>query len=269
MTELQSRLLEIMRYFHSVCVENNIRYYVLGGTCLGAVRHKGFIPWDDDIDVGMPRCDYDRLIAILKKSNHPKYCVEAPGDAPDFVYSYAKLYDATTTLVENTRYRVSRGIYLDLFPLDGAGDSPEDAYRHFKKIERYHYYKNTKVCALNPGRKMYKNLAILAGRCIPECIFGWRWARKKSEELCASRPYDDYAYIGNMYGNWRFREVVPREVFGEPKLYAFEDMQVCGPQDADTYLTTMYGNYMQLPPVEKRVTHHDYVELDLNRPYKK
>lgn len=268
MNELQSNLVGIMEYFHNVCEQNNIRYYILGGTCLGAVRHKGFIPWDDDIDVGLPRKDYDKFIEVMKLGDHGKYFLEIPLENKDFVYSYGKLYDTETTLTENTRYKTKRGTYLDIFPLDGAGDSPEDSLEHFEKIERYNNYISTKVCAINPHRAFYKNAAIVLGRAIPEFIFGWRWAYKKVDMLCRERSYDDCKYIGNMYGNWRAREIMEKNIFGEPKLYDFEGLKVYGPEDCDRYLSSLYGDYMKLPPKDKQVTHHDFLFLSLNKSYK-
>ena len=268
MTELQSKLVEIMSFFHDICQKNNIRYYILGGTCLGAVRHGGFIPWDDDIDVGLPRKDYDRFIELMKSGGNEKYVLECPLENKDFVYSYGKLYDTTTTLTENTRYKTKRGAYLDIFPLDGAGNSVEEYQKHFKKINKYNNYISTKVCAINPHRKFYKNAAIFLGRCLPECLFGWRWAYKKVDALCRQKNYDECEYIGNMYGNWREREITERSVFGNPTLYNFEGLQIYGPENADKYLSSLYGDYMKLPPKEKQVTHHDFLHLDLKKPYK-
>ena len=268
MNELQSKLVKIMEYFHNVCELNNIRYYVLGGTCLGAVRHKGFIPWDDDIDVGLPRKDYDRLIEIMKSSDNVKYLLEIPLENKDFTYSYAKLYDTETTLIENTRYKTRRGCFLDIFPLDGAGEDREEAVRHFNRANSYNNYVSTKVCAINPHRAFYKNFAIVLGRCIPEFIFGWRWAYKQVDKICRQKDFDDYKFVCNMYGNWREREITERVVFGTPKLYDFEGLRVYGPEDADKYLSSLYGDYMKLPPKEKQVTHHDFLFLDLNKSYK-
>ena len=268
MTELQSKLVEIMSYFHDFCCKNNIRYYVLGGTCLGAVRHQGFIPWDDDVDVGLPRADYDKLIDLMKASNTSKYVLETPLENKDFVYSFSKFYDTETTLTENTRYKTRRGAYIDIFPLDGAGNTKEEALKHFKKIERYNNYISTKTCAINPKRALYKNAAIVLGRCIPEFVCGWRWAYKKVDALCREKCFDNAVYIGNMYGAWREREIMERSVFGEPVLYDFEGLELYGPHDADKYLTLMYGNYMQLPPKEKQVTHHDFLNFDANKSYK-
>lgn len=115
MTEIQEKILDIMKWFHEFCQENEIRYYVVGGTMLGTVRHKGFIPWDDDIDVGIPRADYEKLLAnkdsLFKNEN--RYCLESFRDGkPDYEYPYAKIYDTQTTLVENCRQKTKRGCDL-------------------------------------------------------------------------------------------------------------------------------------------------------------
>lgn len=267
MTELQNRLLVMLKVFHKFCVENKIRYYALGGTMLGAVRHRGFIPWDDDIDVGIPRKDYERLISIRDKFPTP-YLLEQPLENKDFVYSFAKLYDTTTTLIENTRYKTKRGIYLDLFPLDGIGNTYRESVANFKKIDKTNNLINTKVCAVRKGRAFYKNAAIVIGRLIPSCLFNWQKAIKKNNDICAARDFDKYEYVANVHGNWREKEISKRTTFGEPTLYKFEDMQIYGPAKADEYLRGVYNNYMQLPPEEKRHSHHDYIFLDLEKGYK-
>ena len=95
MTELQSRLLEMLKWFHEFCTKNNLTYYAVGGTTLGAVRHNGFIPWDDDIDVGLPRPDYEKLkqIAKDKVNEKTKYYIEFPSDKKEYAASYGKMYD--------------------------------------------------------------------------------------------------------------------------------------------------------------------------------
>ena len=124
MNEMQSKLLDMMKWFHGYCEENGLRYYALGGTALGAVRHGGFIPWDDDLDVGMPRADYDRMISLCKNgTGNTRYRIEAPGQNRDFIYPFCKAYDTETTLVENARIKAKRGVYIDIFPLDGIGNT--------------------------------------------------------------------------------------------------------------------------------------------------
>ena len=126
--EMQTKLINMLKWYHEFCVTHKLRYYIVGGTMLGAVRHEGFIPWDDDIDVGMPREDYNRFLEICKGIQAHQYIVEAPTEEnPEFKYLYAKIYDTTTTLVENVRNPINRGVFIDVFPLDGIGATEEDA----------------------------------------------------------------------------------------------------------------------------------------------
>lgn len=264
MSDLQKKLLEMLKWFHNFCVEHNLVYYAIGGTLLGAVRHHGYIPWDDDVDLGLPRKDYVRLIEYMKECNSDKFVLECPSSKKDFVYGYCKLYDTTTTLIENTRYKTKRGAYIDIFPIDGIGNNLEESKKNFTAINRKLNFVNTKVCALRKGRAFYKNLAIILSRCVPG---NWQKSLQKVEKLCAAHDYDESLYVGNLYGNWHEKEIVKKEWLGNPRLYTFEDMQLYGPQNADAYLTAIYGDYMTLPPIEKQASHHDYILLDLDKSY--
>ena len=268
MNELQSRLTDMLSWFHSLCVENGLRYYALGGTALGAVRHNGFIPWDDDIDVGMPRADYDRLRELTKQiyADTP-YVLEFPSERKDFVYTYAKLYDTRTTLVENTRYNTKRGIYLDIFPLDGMADEYGEALARFKVIDKNFALLHTQTCAVRSGRKWYKNLSIVLSRCVPSFILDARKISEKINKLASERDFDSCKYVANCFGAWHEKEIHERRIYGTPTLCRFEGAEIYVQEDVDAYLKGLYGDYMKLPPVEKRVTHHDFIYLNLNEAY--
>lgn len=269
MEELKKILLDMLSWFHHFCVKNNVKYYALGGTLLGAVRHKGFIPWDDDIDLGLPREDYNRLIKLMENETG-RYVLETPNQRKEgFVYSYCKLYDTQTTLVEHTRYKTRRGAYLDIFPIDGIGNTLEESYANFKQIDRINNLICTKTCALNKERKLYKNLAIIVGRCVPSFIVNWKKEIERVNKICESRPYSDSVYVGNLLGNWHEKEIAEREWFGEPILLDFENIKICVPNDYNKYLTHVYGDYMTPPPIEKQKTHHDFISMDLNKGYLK
>lgn len=265
MTELQSRLVDILKWFHDFCERNNLKYYVLGGTMLGAMRHKGFIPWDDDIDVGMPRNDYEKLMSIMKDDIFDdKFILEQPLKNKGYIYPYCKIYDITTTLIENAKVKVKRGIYIDVFPLDGIGNSAEEAESNFKEINRLNTLTVLKVAGFRKGRKFYKNLGVALFRLVPLNV---NKMLKKIVKKCPTYSFDESLYCGNLVGNWGKREIVPRDVMGSPTLYEFENMRVYGAEKPDEYLTSLYGDWRKLPPKEKQITHHDFLMCDLSKSY--
>ena len=267
MNEMQKKLVDMLSWYHEFCKKHNLNYYAVGGTCLGAVRHQGFIPWDDDIDVGMPREDYLRFEALMKKEgNSGQYVLEMPFENKDFVYAYGKLYDTSTTLIENTRYKTKRGLNIDIFPLDGAGNSEEESRALFKKVDDKVNLLCTQVCAVSGHRKWYKNAAIVLLRYMPG--LSWKKTMKQIIELSSSRSFYEDVYVANYSGAWHYKEITKRAYFGTPQEMDFEDIKINCPQDTDSYLKGLYGNYMQLPPKEKQVSHHDYLFVDLEKGYK-
>lgn len=270
MNQLQKKLLGILSWFHDYCVKENLRYYVVGGTMIGAARHKGFIPWDDDIDVAMPRSDYNRLIALFQKSNNrlDKYILETiDSDAPDFLYTFGKLYDLTTTMTEKLKKECRRGVYLDIFPLDGVGDSLEEAQRYYKKIDRWNMFLMTRVCTVRKGRSIYKNMSIIVSRLLPEFIVNDKEIARKIDNMCKTKDFDKCKYVCNCSSRYRGREIIEKRLLGKPTEYEFEGITVWGAEKCDEYLTHMFGDWKKLPPKEKQVAHHDFIELNLNKSY--
>lgn len=271
MTNLQEKLLEILDWFHKLCKKENLRYYVIGGTFIGAVRHKGFIPWDDDVDVAMPRSDYEKVIGIFRKNKNNmigKYLLETiSSDAPDFFYTFGKLYDTTTTMTEKLRRECKRGVYLDIFPLDGVGNSLQESKKYFSKIDRLNMFLMARICAIENRRKWYKNIAIIAARLIPELIVDDKKIARKVDRLCKKKDFDSCKYVCNCSSTYRSKEIIERRLLGTPKEYVFENITVMGPELYDEYLTHIFGNWRKLPPVEKRIPHHDFIEVDLNKSY--
>lgn len=266
LTPLQKKLLPMLSWFHEFCVDNNMNYYLLGGTMLGAARHQGFIPWDDDIDVGMPRKDYEAFLKGTKGKRFGAYVVEGiDTDHNDFYYGYSKIYNIETTLIENTRYKIKRGIYIDLFPLDGVGNDESEISAVFNPILRKYQLLLARTCAIRENRKWYKNLVIRCARSLP--FIDNKKLMLQIDEMCKTHDYSKCDYIGNFYGNWGIREVVKKEVMGTPTLYRFENLLVYGASDYNAYLTSLYGEWRKLPPKEKQVTHHDYLLCDLEKSY--
>ena len=266
-SQVQARLTRILKWFDAFCRENGLRYYALGGTCLGAVRHQGFIPWDDDVDVGMPRKDYERLAGLLREERDG-FRLETPDSpAPDYCYPISKLYDIRSVLIENKRVPVKRGLFLDVFPLDGAGESYEEALARQRGIKRGYDFYLTRVAALRKGRQLHKNLAVRVCRLIPRALVDDAALRKKLDRKAKALDYEASAWTCNFFGAWGKREIVPRAVMGEPTERPFGELRIFCPADSDAYLTALYGDWRQLPPEEKRVTHHEYLFLDLDHGY--
>lgn len=268
LTPLQTKLLEMLKWFDGFCRENGLTYYAIGGTLLGAVRHQGFIPWDDDIDVGMPRNDYEKLAKLMGNNIFEHYCLETQNsDKEDYCYPYSKLYDVGTTLIEHYKTPLIRGVFLDIFPLDGLGPDKNAGLAWFRKINRQYHFYLTRVAAERKGRSGYKNMAIRLSQMIPQFLIHNTRLRKSLDEMCRKYAYDASQWGGNLVGNWGIREIMPLKMFGSPKEYDFEDVKIYGPEDYDGYLTNLYGNWRQLPPVEKQISHHDFISLDLEKSY--
>ena len=265
---MQSKILGILKWFHKFCVDNNLRYYILGGTLIGAVRHQGFIPWDDDIDVGMPRKDYDRFLEMTKGKIFDHFKVEENCDSSDVCYHlFTKVYDVNTTVIEKTRNQIKRGVWIDVFPLDGIGNTKDEVYKNYNKLSRLEKILYTRQCIPRKERVWYKNLAIRISQLLPNFLVNDMELARRINLLLRKYDFDNSKYVGNLVGSYFEKEIVEKSVFGVPKLYKFEDTEVYGVNDYDAYLKNVYGNYMKLPPIEKRLANHDFILVDLNKSY--
>ena len=269
MNKQQEMLTEMLSWFHDTCEKYNLRYYIIAGTMLGAVRHGGFIPWDDDIDVGMPRSDYEKLKEISKSLNDGnRYVFEYPGkENPKYPYLIAKIYDTQTTLIEKQRKPIKRGIYIDIFPLDGIGNDIEEAKKNYKPFYKAFTLYLTITAPFLKRRTFAKNAAVFVGRIISPLFVRRIKLETKIERLCKRYDFDNSKLVSNLLGGSAMKGIVPREYFGTPTLVKFEGLDVYGLEDPHSYLSSMYGGYMKLPPVEKQVSLHDSIECDLEKPY--
>ncbi len=243
--------LEILHFIHNICVENHIHYYIAYGTLLGAVRHKGFIPWDDDIDIWIPINEYDIFAAVIK--NNAKYSFIDWNTDDDYYYPFGKVVINNTILVEPEDYKIHRlGVYVDVFPLLGMDDNTfKDKLSHlYWKILyifwRYSSIKRANV-QTNPIKKALRWIPFNIAR-----IKGFKFWLKKYERSMKRHPVCGQKFLGDVYG-YRFYN----KRFAECEL-EFEDGLFKAPVNYKECLTNIYGNYMQLPPLEKRVSHHGF-----------
>ena len=253
--------------FVEACRALNLRYYMVGGTLLGAVRHQGFIPWDDDIDVAMPRADYD-VFCREGQRYLPDYmflqCLETE---PAYNANFAKIRDKRTTFVEYSvrKFPICHGVYIDIFPLDYyPDDSREQKKMDFQQVL---FRRRTRAAVDVPPQARHRFPVELGLRAVSAltCLRypSFRKALAHREKLHTGvKPGSQWA---NYCGAWGKKEIMPGEWFGEGTVLSFEGMEVMGPVRYHEYLSQLYGDYMQLPPVEKRVGHHyaEFIDLDM------
>lgn len=263
--------LEILKAFIDVCKKLDIKYYALGGTMLGAVRHGGFIPWDDDIDVGMLRDDYELFLQKGQKLLPEHLFLQTIYTDPEFIIPFAKIRDSRTTFIETSlkNRKINHGIYIDIFPIDYYPDDDRQGKRLFKKkkefnVRFYREYTFSKENQLPPLKKLIKK-SISTALMIkyPNA----NKAIKKEDELFKSVPKSKR--LTNYCGVWAKREIVPVEWYGDGCNGVFEGIDITLPTQYDKLLTRIYGNYMEFPPVEDRVAHHYTEVIDPYNPYLK
>lgn len=258
--ECHKLLLGIAKEFDAICTKHNIPYYMLGGTMLGAIRHNGFIPWDDDMDFGVPREHYDELMHILENELPERYKCCTYKNNKAIKSPFAKITDTTTRINDpriNLPIEEQIGINIDIFPLDYCD-------RNDKKIKKiYRIERIRQVIYINPPVKSTLKLFIKRVLRILSPASN-RYLTNKSISIASK--LEKGRYIGNIFGRWKEKEIVPSEWYGVGTRYNFEDTTLCGIKDYDKYLTHMYNDYMQLPPEGKRFCHTDemfYYEVEL------
>ena len=260
LAEIQKRELGLLQRFDTVCQKNGLRYSLGGGTLLGAIRHKGFIPWDDDVDVMMPRPDYERFLQLCGQQE-TGFNLVTYENTEGYNGLFAKIWDPSTKLKDDnilTSYEI--GLNIDVFPLDGLGGSEQEALRIFKKtawdremlnavLWKKYFRSKTHSILVEPIRLA---LFVLSRFADPKKLL------KKVDEENLRHPFEESAYAGCVCGSYREKEIMTRETFETYIDLEFEGHTFKGIQAYDAYLTRHYNRYMELPPKEKRETHHTY-----------
>lgn len=259
--------LDIFRQFIKICEENKLKYFVIGGTALGAVRHKGYIPWDDDIDVALPREDYEKFLLIAPKALPYNMFLQTYITDTDYPHPFAKIRRSDTTFIEKSlsKININHGVYIDIFPLDGYPQS-NLSNKLFKTKERILKQSIYNIFLIDrTGKKSLKTeLKKLVIKLLPD----YKAAVKKLDNLYKSNSYKNSTIVANFCGAWGIKEVMPKEFFGNGTEGEFEGIKVTLPEKTHEYLTSLYGDYMKLPPEEKRIGHHYCTIIDLEKSYK-
>ena len=255
--EIKQIELEILKTFHAFCEENNIRYFLSHGTLLGTIRYKGFIPWDDDVDVLVPREDYERLLSLFKDNEQYKLFHFEKDER--FLFPFAKLCDMTTRKVENGwENELAVGLDMDIFPLDSWGNDLKKAQKEVNRQRRNLFClglsKSNDSASTSILKRMVKSILMVFCK-----MHGSKYYIRKLMKDARKHPYEGSAYLGgkawNVYG---YRDILPAEVFDHPIELEFEGHKFWGPVGYDAFLSSLYGNYLPEPPPEKRKTHHNF-----------
>ncbi len=267
MTKYQEKLLEILKFFVDFCDKNELHYLAIGGTALGAVRHGGFIPWDDDLDIGMPRTDYEKFKLLFGKKNGP-YLIEYPQNCgSDYVTPYMKLFDTNTTVIEDGKRKIKRGIWIDIFPYDGVGSNKNKFNRIIKPIFYKHMFIASLVCAENNNRARWKNFIIK----ISDMLFGRIMNINKMlvslDNDCKKRKFEESKYCTLFYAYNPMKNLYDKKTILNCQLCQFETVMINIPVEYDKFLTLTYGDWRKLPPVEKRISGHPILFVDLEHSY--
>lgn len=249
-------LVGILAEVDDFCRRNGLTYFLTGGTLLGAVRHRGFIPWDDDIDIAMLREDYEKLLRTFKPSEKYYKLLSIETD-PKYIYPYAKIVDTRVSLLEAVPGAIPMGAYIDVFPLDNCpGRNEKTARRNIRKMSWLLWVRNFKVTSLHKKRSVIKNAVL----CIGKILFAFVSKRKIAERLSKKAKrhmFDQCDYVAGLVNiTYGYGELLPKKFFSETVDLVFENHSFKASKNYDEILESLYGNYMELPPKEKRVTHH-------------
>ena len=253
--------LKILKKIDLVCRKHGIRYYLGYGTLIGAVRHKGFIPWDDDIDIWVMWKDYNRILDILGKET--RYEILSDRTDRQYPHLFAKVSDPDTTIekIVKTKGDFRRGIGVDVFPLCPFTDNKEFRRRYSFLITANKVFGKAKMTSGKPRKSMKDRAVLIGSKAVSAAGIGDRFWRKKLESFLNHAL--DYAKESELlfspFSPYRWRDVHRRSDFEDIVDLQFEDCRFRAPKGYDNILRDIYGDYMQLPPVEKRSSGHDVV----------
>ena len=266
-TDQQARSvnLAMLKYFDKVCRENGVKYSLTGGTLLGAVRHGGVIPWDDDVDVFLTRPEFEKLVSVFPEGG--RFELVTMEKDPDFNYVFGRLID-TWTLIEyspNTA-GAGRGLFLDVCVVDGLPDDARKRKNHMLYMRLL--VRLRRAVIQDPDRKSYKSkgpIFVAAKKILRKCTNIHFWNRRMNRVM-QKYPFDGGRYVGNFTSQYGDKELLHAKVFSDYFDVKFEDFTCMVCKGYHEYLSNIYGNYMMLPPVKKRIPHHNSEAVWVERP---
>jgi len=259
--DIQNVTLDILKDVHSFCVNNGIHYTLFGGTLIGAIRHNGFIPWDDDVDIAMPRPDYERFIQLYHSDNG-YLLVARELQGKDVFLPYARVCELSKTYVDTSKYPWSSfktGIWIDIFPLDGMPDDYVLSQQITQKANRLFQITCKARGMLSVLNRNSAGLAFFLKKTL--CRFAFPFFARWDDLIKFCKQYDfnqSPCYSNLSFGGYGFKEYCSKDVLNDYILHPFEDCLFYVMQGYDKALSIKYGDYMTLPPKEKRIGSHGY-----------
>ncbi len=261
MTDIQESLLNLLLEIDEICKENDITYYLDGGTALGALRHRGFLPWDDDADIMFTRENWLKFEKAVRENPRPNRSIEGINNRPDYTMVYARYCATDTTCILRTSMidQFRSGLFIDLFVLDPIPDTPESCKEYFDILHGYSEYLNPyyydTIIGINEWYERFKKMGAQQGRqAVTEFV----------EKKLFSYPDVDGMTYGFRYDNGHF--IYPRDVVGKPVYVPFENTYLPVAERIEDYLRIHYGdNWHMIPPAGEEESHN--VVIDLNVPY--
>lgn len=253
--ELHKVEVEILDEFVRICDKYNLKYFLVGGTLLGAVRHKGFIPWDDDLDVGLQRKDYEKFTEVIEKELNPKYMVDNKYTNHKYYLNFTKIRKKKTLFIQDIQenYDGPKGIWIDVFPFDEAKNNKtiltpiQGACNDiiFRMVE----YKTGIVPGkLKTVKRLIGKMILVKNRTLLDLL---------DKILSIQNKNDNNKFIVSLVSSYGYKkEMFYKDEFFPLKQLEFEGKKYNVPSNYKQVLKSMYGDYMKLPPIEKRVTHN-------------
>ena len=257
--------LDLLRKFISVCEKYDLKYFADSGTLLGAVRHKGFIPWDDDIDIVMPRDDYDKLIAVAKQEFDSPYIFQCPQIDRNYHRNHAQIRNITTTAIlkrEFGMYKFNQGIFIDIFPLDTVPTDNSVIKKYMRKSRIYNIMRRIKYTVCSKDRKIFILLSKTIGRLIPSKALDY----DKFEKFCGQYRELDKGWIDKFtFREGKLKHLFNKEWYKNSNECQFEMINISIPIEYDNILKKYYGNDYIIP---KRLgSDHGELIIDTDIPF--
>ena len=269
MTEVQQVILSIFKEIDAICRKHGIPYFAIGGTCIGAIRHQGFIPWDDDLDIAIPIEHFDRFLEIAGRELPDSLYVYTGDQTRHYHYVWAKVCDKRTAFIEASEYRYEdayKGIFVDVMPISGVPAEPRKQKVFVKRLYCYNYLNGLARFPIDASARGLNRLSKVVIKAICS-LMPMGYFSKKYLRILKKHPFQSAEYTGYTWSSNLGKLVFPVSWFSDGVDMAFEDTAIRCPSDYHRYLTAQFGDYMTPPSREAQAVHSGVVDVRHPYPY--